>query len=371
MVWAPESHFGRHIPFSLLTGFLGSGKTTLLNWMLRDPSLADTAIAVNEFGAIPLDHAFIESATDDVIVLPNGCMCCLATDDLEASLASIFARRLCDGLPEFRRLLIETSGLADPEIVLRSILESPVTSRFLWLDRVVATVDAIYGLEQLARHAEAYKQAMLADVIVITKSDLVDPGHLQALQAELARINPRAPRHLRQDPGLTVGSIVSEAFLDDGGSASLVGTWVQRDKRLSAVGAGCEPGDAGGGDAGPHQGHRHHPAACATTLVATAPIPWREFHLWLGRWQRELGQRLLRVKAILQVEGSADPVVIHAVQSTLHVPVSLREWPDGEQRTRIVFILSEDCTDELERSWDAFLASARGPGRLEPHEQLA
>nr|WP_217895242.1 GTP-binding protein [Sphingomonas sp. CDS-1] len=335
------------MPFSLLTGFLGSGKTTLLNWLLRHPSLSDTAVAINEFGAIPLDHVFVESPTDDVIVLANGCMCCFATDDLEASLTRIFRRSDAGELPSFKRLIIETSGLADPEFVLQSILDSPIAARFLWLDRIVTTVDALHGAHQLEQHPEARKQARLADKIIITKTDLANPVSVDALQDRLSSLNGRAEQLLRQDITLDIDQIFSPIFINENEQASLIGEWVKRDSRLSAS-----------AQTGHGHNHRHAPSAVSTTLTADVPINWREFHLWLGREQRKFGDRLLRVKGIVNAWGSAEPVVVHAVQSTLHVPVSLKAWPDADRRSRIVFIFTGDHAEKLRESWELFLQTA-------------
>lgn len=358
MVWVPEGHFGRHMPFALLTGFLGSGKTSLLNDLLRDPRLRDTAVAINEFGAIPLDHIFVEAPADDVIVLANGCMCCFAGDDLEASLARIFRRSEAGDLPPFKRLIIETSGLADPEYVLQAVLDSPIASRFLWLDRIVTTVDALHGARQLAEHPEARKQARLADTIVITKTDLAGAADLAAVQAQLASLNGEARQVSRQHTGFGIDRLFSPLFLDEDEDASLLGEWVRKEAPLSGA-FGARPAVATGkGDAAHRHDHRHADDAThavAIVLTADTPVAWRPFDLWLGREQRRLGDRLLRVKGMVNVAGSPEPVVVHGVQSTAHVPVSLRQWPDADRRTRIVFILTEDDEAELRRSWATFL----------------
>jgi len=355
MVWAPEKHFDRHLPFTLLTGFLGSGKTTFLNWLLRQPGLGDTAVMVNEFGAVPLDHVFIEAATEDIVVLPNGCMCCFAATDLEESLANLFRRCEANNLPRFKRLIIETSGLADPEQVLLSLLGSPIARRFLWLDRIIATVDAEHGLDQLAHHREASKQARLADRLVITKSDLVEAAKLDALQEELGLINGAAPQLLRQDPGLNLDAIFSPLFMAPDDGPSLLGAWVMKHSS-DGLRIGSLQGDG-------HEAHHHdrRHGRHSTVLTADRPIDWREFHLWLGAEQRRLDTALLRVKGIVNVGTAAEPVVVHAVQSTLHVPVSLAQWPDADRSTRIVFILAEDRVAEVELSWAAFLARMRPP----------
>lgn len=355
MVWAPEGHFDRHMPFSLLTGFLGSGKTSLLNDLLRDPRLRDTAVVINEFGSVSLDHIFVEAPADDVIVLANGCMCCFATDDLEASLARIFRRSDAGDLPSFKRLVIETSGLADPEYVLQAVLDSPIAARFLWLDRIITTVDAIYGKQQLAEHPEARKQLRLADCLVVTKTDLALAADVADLRAQLSLQNRRAVQVLRGEKAVEIDQIFSSLFLEDSDSGSMIGEWV-----LSASGELEQARSQRGGRPHRHE-HRHGDSAThafTTTLTADEPIDWREFHLWLGREQRRFGDRLLRVKGIVNVAGNTEPVVVHAVQETLHVPVALTRWPDSDRRTRIVFILTEDVAEELGDSWQAFRAVA-------------
>lgn len=352
MVWAPEGHFDRHLPFSLLTGFLGSGKTMLLNRMLQDPSLSDTAVAINEFGSIPLDHNFVDVSPDDVIVLANGCMCCFAGDDLGAALARIFRQRGRDDLPRFKRLIIETSGLADPEFVLQAILDNPLGGRFLWLDQVITTVDAVHGLQQLERHREASKQARLADRLVITKADLAEEKDVHALQEALRAINGSAVQWLRDDPALTIDQIFSPFFLNEDRYPSMLGEWTRGVRTLPMT---CDNQSA-------HAHHHSHTAETATaTLIADAPLDWRQLHLWLGRMQRTFGENLLRVKGIVNVEGSAEPIVVHAVQSTLHVPVALRAWPDVDRHTRIVFIFTGDFAEMLEAHWTTFLSETVKP----------
>lgn len=352
MVWAPEGHFDRHLPFSLLTGFLGSGKTTLLNRLLCDPLLSDTAVAINEFGAVPLDHNFVDASPDDVIVLANGCMCCFAGDDLGAALARIFRRSEQSELPRFKRLIIETSGLADPEFVLQAILDNPLGGRFLWLDQVVTTVDAVHGQRQLERHREARKQAFLADRLIITKADLAEEKDVRALQETLRAINGRAVQWLREDPTLAIDRIFSPFFLNEGQYPSMLGEWSR----------GVRPTPAACDNKGAHAHHHPHTAEAATaTLIADAPLDWRQLHLWLGRMQRAFGETLLRVKGIVNVEGSAEPVVVHAVQSTLHVPVTLRAWPDADRRTRIVFIFTGDFAETLQAHWATFLSETTKP----------
>tara|TARA_R110002096_G_scaffold8239_8_gene34597 strand:+ start:1147 stop:2223 length:1077 start_codon:yes stop_codon:yes gene_type:complete len=358
MVWAPEAHFDRHLPFALLTGFLGSGKTTLLNRLLTDPRLRDTAVAINEFGDVALDQHFVVARSEDVLVLANGCLCCFAGGDLEQSLARIFSRRDDGEIPTFKRLIIETSGVADPEYVLQAILDSPIMSRFLWLDSVVTTVDSLFGAEQIDRHAEALKQARIADRLVITKSDLASADSLRQVQARLREINPAAGQTVSVHADIEPAELFSPTFFDEDGDSSLIGEWVSQ--------AQSQPG-AGDAAAHDHATHaRRHVNGIATlTLTATAPLAWRTFDLWLSRTQRRYGDKLLRVKGIINVADCAQPVVVHGVQSVSHVPVALASWPDEDRRTRLVFIFRDLDRASLEQDWQTFLATGQGtPARV-------
>jgi len=351
MVWAPEAHFDRHLPFALLTGFLGSGKTTLLNRLLTDPRLHDTAVAINEFGDVALDQHFVVARSEDVLVLANGCLCCFAGGDLEQSLARIFSRRDDGEIPTFKRLIIETSGVADPEFVLQAILDSPITARFLWLDSVVTTVDSLFGTAQIERHAQALKQARIADRLVVTKSDLAGADALERVQARLREINPGAAQTVSVHADIDPGELFSPTFFDETGGSSLIGEWVARTQtRNTAADAAADE----------HAAHarRHVNGIATVTLTATSPLDWRTFDLWLGRTQRRYGDRLLRVKGILNVAGSAQPVVVHGVQSVSHVPVALESWPDDDRRSRIVCIFRDLDPACLETDWDGFLADA-------------
>ncbi|MGQ7937541.1 CobW family GTP-binding protein [Paraburkholderia sp. D1E] len=371
MVWVPEGHFDRHLPLGLLTGFLGSGKTTLLNQLLRDPRMADTAIAINEFGDVGLDQHFVEGQDDDVILLANGCMCCLAGEQIEQSLARIFRRSATGELPQFKRLLIETSGLADPEYVLQSILDNPVMSRFLWLDSIVTTVDSLFGLQQIDQHHEAAKQARLADKLVITKADMVDADALTELRDTLGALNPRAAQITKTDDEVDLSTLFSATFFDEREDVSLLGNWAESflasrgdsrhaytDTHAHAHGQACTHACKAAWHGYKSERSRHARHASTVTLTADFPLEWHSFVLWLGSEQRRYGDRLLRVKGILNVTGTADPVVIHAIQSVLHAPVSLKKWPQGRIQSNVVFILDGHDHD-LHGSWAAHLDTLR------------
>ena len=171
------------LPVALLSGFLGSGKTTLVNALLRDPRLADTAVAVNEFGDVPLDRDLIDHGTDSTVVMANGCLCCNLSGDMEAAVMRLFSRREAGDVPRFKRLIIEPSGLADPAPIAQAILRNPMMARALRLEAIVTTVDAVFGEAQIAKHAETQKQVALADHLVLTKTDLADAGGVERVCA--------------------------------------------------------------------------------------------------------------------------------------------------------------------------------------------
>jgi G3E family GTPase len=374
MVWVPENHFGRHLPFVLLTGFLGSGKTSVLNRMLKDPRLSNTAVAINEFGEVPVDQDLIDARVDDLIVLSNGCMCCFGGQDLERSLSLLFAASKNGGTPDFKRLIIETSGLADPELVLQAVLDSPIASRFLWLDGIVTTVDALYGLQQIEDHPQALRQIHLATTILITKSDLVDADSVDGLRARLREINPSARQILTIEGDTDPAEFCSPTFFDGEADASLIGDWVRGERLLAYPGEGRaghdhDRGHDAEGESGrhsrDHHGHDHHhhghdhaahvAGIDSVVLHSDQPVDWRRFQLWLGRRQRQYGEKLLRVKGILNIVDNEQPVVVHAVQMTSHVPVSLARWPSDDRTSRIIFLLHGAPGHELRERWCEFL----------------
>lgn len=314
-----------HLPVSLVTGFLGSGKTTLLNRLLRDPAMANTAVVINEFGDVALDRLFIERSDGEVVVMANGCLCCTVQGDLEGVIGTLFARRGAGDLPRFDRLLIETTGLADPAPILQLILGKPTIAENFALDAVIATVDALHGERQLDEHPEAVKQAALADRIVITKTDLADRDAADRLAARLAAINPLA-RQFRA-PG------------DQPAPADLFG-------------AGHGQKWLGGEVAA----HAHLHEVDTFSLAADRPLPWHEFRRWLGRIAIREGERLLRVKGIVAIAGEESMIAIHGVHHVFHPPERLPHASAKGAQSRLVFITRGDIRGGIEQEWRAFLS---------------
>jgi G3E family GTPase len=333
------------LPTTVITGFLGSGKTTLLNGLLAHPDMADTAVIINEFGEIGLDHLLIESAFEDAVLLKSGCICCTVRGDLVDTMSALVERRDRGEIPPFSRVAIETTGLADPAPILHTIMAEPRLQALYRVDRVVTTVDAVNALSQLEIHYEAAKQAALADRLVLTKSDLVSPAERDRVLARLTAINPLAPVAI-----VIQGKIEPKVlFADDPPAAEL-----RRDRLAAAEALGAAHHDH---DHDHHEGGADHMAAhhgiTTTSLAREEPVPWPRLRAWLTALATLKGPDLLRVKGILNVEGRAGPVIIHGVQHVFHPPVELKSWPDEDRRSRLVFITRNIKADDLARSFTA------------------
>ncbi|MDB5398267.1 MAG: GTP-binding protein [Rhodopila sp.] len=322
------------LPVALLSGFLGSGKTTLINALLRDPRMAGTAVAVNEFGDVPLDRDLIDHGADKTVVLANGCLCCNLAGDMEDAVMRLFSRREDGQVPRFQRLVIEPSGLSDPAPIAQAILRNPVMSRAMRLEAIVTTVDALFGESQLARHPETRNQVALADRLVLTKTDLAAEEGLERLRVELREQNPVAPILTAAHGAVEAASLFPPAFFDPSLSAG-----VPQRSGLFAE------------SVGPNHLGRH----AVVSLLADRPLGWRAFDDWLRRIRIRHGERLLRVKGMLDIDGVDGPVVVQGVHHVLNAPVELDAWPNGERRSRLVLIADRTTIDLARESWTAGL----------------
>ena len=327
---APEAR----IPVTVLTGFLGSGKTTLLNALLRDPAMAGTAVIVNEFGDIALDHLLVEAVDGETMVVNGGCVCCRLRSDLEETLRDLLARMRDGAVPPFERVAVETTGLADPAPIAQTLLNNPLVSSFYRLDGVAATVDGVLGPGQLGEQPEAVKQVAVADRIVVTKCDREDAAP-EALAGLLDRLAPGAERR-----EAAMGAVPPDFLF---GLDTADARWL---------------GLAGEEEDGHDHGHGHDLDDIDTvSLVFEEPIDWLAFSRWLAELRNRHGPQLLRVKGILNLEGEEGPVVVHGVQHIFQSPARMARWPDADRRSRLVFI-----TRGLPRET---LLAGLGPGRPE------
>ena len=341
------------IPVSVITGFLGSGKTTLLNRLLRDPALADCAVVVNEFGEIGLDHALIESSNDNTILLSSGCLCCTVRGDLVDTLRDLSVKRMRGEVPPFSRVIIETTGLADPAPILHTLMSLPVTRRYA-LASVVSTVDAVNGEATLGSQPESVKQAAVADRIVITKTDLTGAARIASLRARLAALNPAAD--ILDGASALLPSQVFGALSYDPAARSVdVSEWL-RAEAYATQGADHACADDEVPEHVAPDPNRHDDRVRAHCFTFDAPLPWRELSIWLDVLVRLRGDDLLRVKGMVNVEGASGPVVVHAVQQLFHPPVELDAWPAAgefaDRRSRIVFITRDMAREDIARALD-------------------
>lgn len=298
------------LPVTVLTGFLGSGKTTLLRRLLSGGRAKDTAVIVNEWGEVGLDHHLIESAEEDTVLLSGGCLCCSLRGDLVDTLMRLMERRYRGEVPAFRRVVVETSGLADPLPIVQSFMTDPLRLSRYRLGGLVTVVDALLGLETLQSHAVSGDQVALADRIVISKADLAPAEAIQDLSEGLADRNPGAAV-TRADHGAVAWNFF---FADHGDSATRPDAWRRRSDAKETAG----------------------PDSFCLTLEQ--PVEWPCFRAFLERLIAQRGGEILRLKGLVNALGSDRPILINGAQHLFHAPEALDTWPDGPRITTLVFI---------------------------------
>ncbi|PPC95275.1 MAG: GTP-binding protein [Methylotenera sp.] len=333
----------KRIPVTLLTGFLGSGKTTLLNKLLHHPSMKDTAVIINELGDAGLDQVFAntslaqnienEHIADNTVLLSSGCLCCTLKNELADTMRDLFFKRALKAIPEFKRLVIETTGMADPGPILANLMNEPVIESTYRLDAVVVTVDSVYGLQQLNENPEALKQAAVADVLLLTKTDLATSEQINALKEKLISINPGATQHKVLNGELDPAFVIDVGLFDIATKAPEPQRWLRAPYK-PALPKGTLPQKA------------HADDIVSFTVTMPQPLKWADLKPHLLKFCQTHGKNLLRLKGIIYAEDQSAPLAIHAVHFTPYPPTLLEGWQEDEPVSRIVII--GKGLDELE-----------------------
>ena len=333
------------IPLTVLTGYLGSGKTTLLKAMLKMPEMAGTAVIVNEFGEIGLDDALIETVQEDTVLLPSGCVCCAVRGDLVAALLKLHEDMMQGSIGPLNRVVLETTGLADPAPIAQTLVTDRDLFRIYRLDGIVTTVDAQHGLDQIENAYEPARQIAMADRIVLTKSDLVDPAETEKTVARVRALNPSAPIET------AIKGAISPAVLFDINAYEMreegrVERWLAADS-YSAHQHHDHAHDhdhACSGEHCDHPGHHHHEhlhGIQSFCLTFDKPLDAGQLELAIEFLRTTQGDKLLRVKGILNVIDMDKPFVIQGVQQVFYPVEMLERWPSDDRRSRIVFITKD------------------------------
>jgi G3E family GTPase len=328
------TNYGDLTPVNIVTGFLGSGKTTLLQRLLRSPELSDVAVLVNEFGEVGLDHHLLQGVAESTLLLENGCLCCAVRGDLQKALRELLSRRTRGDVPNFRRVVIETSGLADPAPIAYTLLSEAVLRHHFRLSGIITTVDAVNGATQLATFSEAVKQASMADRLVLTKTDLSDGQSLAALRAKLWALNVSA--HILESTEIRddVHRLLTDDIYDAEGKFREASHWTAE-------------------ETGEHA-NEHTAGVQSFTAIFDRPLDWTAFGVWASMLLHCHGADVLRLKGLLNVAGVPTPVLINGVQHIVHPPSHLEEWPDADRRSRLIFIVRGLQRARIERSLAVF-----------------
>ncbi len=336
------SAYPSSIPVNIVTGFLGSGKTSIIQRLLASPRLEETAVLVNEFGEIGLDHHLYQGLAESTLLMENGCVCCAIRGDLKDGLRDLFSQLTRGEIPPFRRVIVETSGLADPVPIAYTVQSEPVIRHHFRLGNIVTAVDAVSGESQLQHYAESVKQAAIADRLIVTKSDIATDDQVARLHAALRRLNGAAQIIDGARDPLDPDILFAAESTREGMDQSAASAWIADDHEA------VDTGSAAALD------HSHTGSVTSFTVTYDRPLDWTAFGVWMTMLLHCHGDRVLRIKGLLNVEGLPAPVLINGVQHVVHAPDHLAAWPNEDRRSRLIFIADGIEQDRIERSLDAF-----------------
>ncbi|MBY3387890.1 CobW family GTP-binding protein [Rhizobium laguerreae] len=355
------------IPVAILTGFLGAGKSTLLNRILKDPSMKDAAVIINEFGDVGIDHLLVESSGDSIIELSDGCLCCTVRGELVDTLANLMDAVQTGRVKPVKRVVIETTGLADPAPVMQAIMGNPVIATNFELDGVVTVVDAVNGLQTLDNHEEARKQAAVADRLIVSKKTMAEAT--DGLEKRLRALNPRAVMMDADSAEAGSAAVLVNGLYDPATKIADVGRWLQ-DENAHEAHHHQHDHDHDGDHHGhhhhdhahqdPHDVNRHDASIRSFSIIEEKPIDPMALEMFIDLLRSAHGEKLLRMKAIVSISDRPDrPLVLHGVQSIFHPPVRLPAWPGEDRRTRMVLITRDLPEAFVKDLFDAFLGKPR------------
>lgn len=349
------------IPVSILTGFLGAGKSTLLNRILKDEASSDTAVIINEFGEVGIDNLLVETSGDTLVQLSNGCLCCTVRGELIDTLAGLIDAIQTGRLKPIRRVVIETTGLADPAPVMQSVMGSPVIGQNFELDGVITVVDAVNGVSTLDRHKEAVKQVAVADRLVISKQTMVDAAQLETLISRLRMLNPRAPLVDADSAEAATAAILENGLYDPATKIADVDRWLRDEIAQDHHGHAHHHHGEHHHDDGHHHHHehghdhghhhdvnRHGDDIRSFSIIHDRPIDLMSLEMFVDLLRSAHGEKLLRMKAIVAMsDDPARPVVLHGVQNIFHPPLRLPKWPEGSDRRTRMVLITQDLPEEF------------------------
>ncbi len=317
------------IPVHILTGFLGSGKTTLLNRLVRSPHFSNTFVIINEFGAVGIDHLLVKSASESMIEMSSGCICCTIQSDLKQTLKDIIWRFSRNGVCQFDRVIIETTGLADPAPIIHTIMTAPELQGEYELSSVIATIDATCFARTFTQQFEAQKQAAVADSLILTKTDLVEPSQQREIRDLVRRVNPSAPIFTAAKGEVDIDKLFQARPFSIHHKTADVQKWLNEEVYHE---------NHNGHHEHHHDINRHGTDISAFCITHQKPIPEKAFEIWIEFLLKFMGESMLRIKGIVNISEYNSPFIIHGVQHMLYPTYQLDEWPDNDTSTRLVFI---------------------------------